>query len=180
MHANVLSWFRFHVSRQMRRRPFALPFGTVLLAACLVAGICLLSLARHGTTARRDIAIANHALGQPAAVSVSQSSGSVDLPRFEPNKLVETINQMATNTKLPLDEVSFVLEDNHTLPYLRYRFTLSVSARYPAIRHFIDALQADQPQVVLDAISCERDDIASTDTSCDVNLSAFYRRQDHG
>ena len=180
MHANVFAWFRFHVSRLSRRRPAALASGALLLTVCIVAGIWLLTLTRHESVVRSEITDTNRALSQPVLATASPGVGGTDLPHFEPNKLVEAINRLATNTKLPLEEVSFVLEDNRNMPYLRYRVTLSVSTRYPAIRRFLDALQADQPQVALDAISCERDDISAADTSCDVNLSAFYRRQERG
>ena len=180
MHANVLAWLRFHVARMSRRHPFALTCAALLLTAFGATGIWLLSMARHESLVRRDIANANRALAQAASAPTQQGTGSIDLPRFEPNKMVEAINRLAVNTKLPLDEVSFVLEDSRNQPYLRYRITLSVSTRYPAIKHFLDALQADQPQLALDAISCERDDITAADTSCDVNLSAFYRRPEHG
>ena len=180
MHANWFSWWRFHFLRLARMHPFGLTGAVLLLAIAVAAGLFWLSLVRHDAVVRRDIANLNKSLGQPVASSSSQGSGRLDLPRFEPNKLVEAINRLAQNTKLPLDEITFVLEDNHNQPYLRYRATLSVSSRYPAIRRFLDALEIEQPQVALDAISCERDDINAAETNCDVNLSAFYRRPDHG
>lgn len=160
--------------------PLGLTGVVALLAIGTGAGLFWLNLVRHEAGVRRDMASLSKSLSQPVASSSAMGSGRIDLPRFEPNKLVEAINRLALNTKLPLDEISFVLEDNHTQPYLRYRATLSVSSRYPVIRRFLDALEAEQPQVALDAISCERDDIGAVDTNCDVNLSAFYRRQDHG
>ena len=180
MHADLLSWLRFYVLRIARVYPIALAVGALLFALGLATGLFLLGLIRHEVVVRRDISAAMKSLSQPAAPATSQGSGRIDLPRFEPNKFVEAINRLAVNTKLPLDEVSFILEDNRTLPYLRYRATLSVSAHYPAVRRFLDGLQADQPQVALDAISCERDDIGAADTACDVSLSAFYQRQDRG
>lgn len=180
MHAVWFSWLRFHFLRAARRYPFALTGGVAFFAVGLVAGVLRLGLAHHEAALQRDIAGATKSLSQPPSAVSQQGAGRADLPRFEPNKLVEAINRLAANTKLPIDEVSFVLEDVRNQPYVRYRATLSVSSRYPAIRHFLDALQADQPQVALDGISCERDDIAAADTTCDVTLSAFYRRQDHG
>jgi len=180
MQANWFSWCRFHLLRLARMHPLGLT-STVLLAAMSVgAGLFWLSLVRHEAIVRHDIANATKSLSQPVSLSSQTGNGRIDLPRFEPNKLVEAINRLALDTKLPLDEVSFVLEDNHNQPYLRYRATLSVSSRYPAIRRFLDALEAEEPQVALDAISCERDDISTAETNCDVNLSAFYRRQEHG
>ena len=179
MHAVWFSWLQFTILRLARRHPFALTSGVTLFVVGLAAGVLWLGLMRHEVALKRDIASANKSLSQPSSVTPQQNTSRADLPRFEPNKLVEAINRLAASTKLPLDEVSFVLEDNRNQPYVRYRATLSVSSRYPAIRHFLDALQAEQP-VALDGISCERDDIVAADTTCDVTLSAFYRRQEHG
>ncbi len=180
MQANWFSWCRFHFLRLARMHSFGLTSAVLLSAFGVAAGLFWLSVVRHEAAVRRDIAGLNKSLAQLVSLPAPQGSGRIDLPRFEPNKLVEAINRLALNTKLPLDEISFVLEDNRNQPYLRYRATLSVSSRYPAIRRFLDALEAEQPQVALDAISCERDDIAAAETTCDVNLSAFYRRQERG
>jgi hypothetical protein len=102
------------------------------------------------------------------------------LTAFENTQLVDVLNRVAEESKLSLDEVSFVLDENANQPYLRYRATLTVSSTYPTIRRFLDQVRTSQPDISLDSITCTRDDIATVELTCDLVLSAFYRKADHG
>lgn len=102
------------------------------------------------------------------------------LPAFNSAQLVNALNRLADESKLPLNEIAFALDANPAQPYLRYRATMSVSARYPVIRGFVEQLRITLANVSLDSITCAREDIGNTDLTCDLALSAFYRKDGRG
>jgi hypothetical protein len=103
-----------------------------------------------------------------------------ELPEFDSAQLVDALHDVANDIKLPIDEVSYALENTAGQPYLRYRVTLSVTANYPTIRKFADTFRKQAEHVSLDTISCSREDIAATTLNCDLGLSAFYRKAERG
>jgi hypothetical protein len=104
----------------------------------------------------------------------------LSLSAFNNTQLLEALKGSAENAKLSFDEVSFLLDASANQPYLRYRATLTVSSQYPIIRKFLDQVRVKQPEVSLDSIICTRDDISTVDLTCDLALSAFYRKEAHG
>jgi hypothetical protein len=94
--------------------------------------------------------------------------------------LLQALNSAAESTKLSLDEISFAMDDNVTQPYLQYHATLTVTSNYPAIRRFLVRVQKARSEVSLDSIVCTRDDVTTVDLTCDLALSAFYRKDAHG
>ena len=104
----------------------------------------------------------------------------IALPPFNSAELVTALHRAAEESKLPLDEILFSLDDNATQPYLRYHATLTVSARYPAIRSFLQKMRTAVSNVSLDSITCTREDIGVTDLTCELALSAFYKKEGHG
>jgi hypothetical protein len=98
------------------------------------------------------------------------------LPAFNSAELVSALNQVADAARLPIDEVTFTLDDTARQPYLRYQITLTVSASYPVIRRFVDRLRRELAHVSLDAITCSRDIVAKPGLTCDLAFFAFYRK----
>lgn len=105
-----------------------------------------------------------------------QTQEPVVLPDFDNAKLVAALHQVADELSLPLDEVSYSLDNSDNQPFLRYHMNLSVVSSYAVMRDFVVRLQRTQSQVSLDGIHCSRDDIGVAALSCDLNLSAFYRK----
>jgi len=116
----------------------------------------------------------------PGHIDQTGEKQQVALPEFQSKHLVDALGRVAQETKLPLDEVQFSLDDNGNLPYLRYRATLTVSSSYPVIRRFLDLLREEVAAISLDAISCTRADIGAPELICELTLSAFYRKGGHG
>jgi len=153
-------------------------FGAFCVAAALV---CLQQWRQAEVITLELNSLRGHA---PKAFVPTQSGRPVDdamiLPAFDSAALVDTFNYLATNAGLPVDEVSYALEDGTAQPYLRYRVTLTVASNYPTIRGFVDQLKTELPHVALDSISCSRDDIAQASLSCDLAFSAFFQKGVHG
>jgi hypothetical protein len=173
-------WCRFHLSRIAKTWPLLSALLLFSAAALIAACAAYAAQLQDESGVRRE----SFALGvrlRDASTADSQSKdGRVELPPFESVNLVDVLNRVAGETKLPLDEVSFVLDDNGNQPYLRYRATLTVSSGYLAIRRFLDRIRAEQPQISLDSIACTRDDIATPQPTCDLSLSAFYGKPYRG
>lgn len=121
----------------------------------------------------RRVRAAEQTTAQPGKTTSS-------LPDFSSTQLLKALHRAADESKLPLDEVQFALDNNGNQPYLRYRATLTVSSGYSAIRRFVDRMREALPDVSLDTISCSRDDIGGKDLTCDLTLSAFYGKGDRG
>jgi hypothetical protein len=101
---------------------------------------------------------------------------SVNLPRFDNVELVQALNDLAAETRTPIDDVAYVIDSAASDPYLRYRITLGVSAEYTVIRNFAMRFASGLSNVSMDAISCRRTDAATAPLTCDLQFSAFYQR----
>ncbi|GLR13679.1 hypothetical protein GCM10007907_24690 [Chitinimonas prasina] len=173
--SNLPAQWLFYLRRQLRLQPWA-------TAALLLALVGLGSAAVFYAHSSHMLGKAEHArraLGtaSKAAPVVTLPGNAVPVfPVFNSAQLMGDLQQAADAAKLPLDEVTFTLDDKGKLPYLRYRASLSVSADYPAIRRFVDGLRVGMANVTLDGIHCSREDIGVAELSCDVSLSAFYRQ----
>ena len=171
---------QFYFRRLFQAQPVAL---CALLAAC-VSLICALTVYVQQSRSVESTEAEWRSLNKKAKLPDSQSTQAGDvkltLPAFDNTQLVVALNGAAETSKLSLDEVSFLLDENPSQPYLRYRATLTVSSAYPAIRRFLDQVRSQQPDVLLDSITCTRDDITTVELTCDLALSAFYRKEVHG
>lgn len=173
-------FYRFHIERLVRTQPrafFALAGAVLAFAAASVYCIEQWHLA---DAAQQELQAMRQKARAPADTANRTANAQVALPAFDSAQLVKTLNRVAAETKLPLDEILFSLDDSANQPYLRYRATLTVSAGYPAIRRFLDRVRADLAEVSLDTISCTREDIATVDLTCDLALSAFFRKDGRG
>jgi Tfp pilus assembly protein PilO len=177
-----------HVGQFYLRRFFLLQprvAASVLAAVGLVLGAALVaaqqSYERQSAEDALESAIRE---AKQARISLLKAptpvSEQMALPEFDSAELVGTLHRVAADVKLPFDEVSYALEESTGQPYLRYRMTLSVTGNYPAIRRFSDSFRREASHVTLDSISCSRDDISAAELSCDLGLSAFYRKVAHG
>lgn len=178
-----LQWLprgQFYFRRLFQAQPIAL---TALLAAC-VFFICALAAyaqqSRSVESAEAEWRSLNKKTNTLANPGIQTSDVKLTLPAFDNTQLVVALNTAAETSKLSLDEVSFLLDENANQPYLRYRATLTVSSAYPAIRRFLNQVRSQQPDVLLDSITCSRDDITTVELTCDLALSAFYRKEAHG
>ena len=111
-----------------------------------------------------------------AQLALSQEQKDIVLPAFDNAKLIAVVHQVAEESRMPVDEITYVLDANAGQPFFRYHINLSVDASYPVVRHFVEQLQRLQPQISLDGISCRKDDIGVKALNCDLSLSAFYRK----
>lgn len=173
--SNLPAQWLFYLRRQLRLQPW--PTAALLLAlVSLGAAAAFYARSSHmldkSEQAHRALSTATK-----AAPVVALPGRSVPVfPVFNSAQLMGDLQQAADVAKLPLDEVTFTLDDKGKLPYLRYRASLSVSADYPAIRRFVEGLRIGMANVTLDGIHCNREDIGVAELSCDVSLSAFYRQ----
>lgn len=101
----------------------------------------------------------------------------VGLSPFRSAELPDALNQAASVLSLPVNEMTFALDNNPILPYVRYTATVKVFGGYLIIRGFVDTVRANRPEISLDAITCTRTDIRSVHLSCDLTLTAFYARE---
>lgn len=103
-----------------------------------------------------------------------------ELPVFVASQAVEAFTTTAQDVGLPVDEVTYSLENGNDQPYRRYRISMSVKTGYPEVRRFVAALATGMPNVALDAIRCARENAAAPTLGCQLVFSAFYRRERRG
>lgn len=108
--------------------------------------------------------------------SASASQALIQLRHFENSSLVSTLNSVARETGVPVNEISFELDEQSGPTFLRYQISFSTSSRYPLLRRMMQSLHTKIPQLALDHISCARDDIVVADLQCNLTLSAYFKR----
>ncbi len=181
MAVHLLHSGRFHFHRLFRTRP---RFVVAIVVSSLTLISATLAVAQQWYTlqsADEDFQLAIQQSKHTSKKLVATVSPLREaLPDFDSAQLVDTLHQAAEDVKLPIDEISYALEENSSQPYLRYRVTLSVTANYPTIRKFADRFRQQASQVSLDTISCSREDITAKALNCDLGLSAFYRKAARG
>jgi len=116
----------------------------------------------------------------PAASKVVSDTAKPALPAFVSAEFVAALDQLSESSKLPMDEVSYSLDDNANLPYLRYRATMTVEGDYAAIRQLVAHISGAQGSLSLDTLHCSREDIDVKPLSCELGISGFYARGGHG
>lgn len=173
------SFFRFHFRRLLRAQPilFSVTIGTLL--ACAIVSLVLLNLWITQAAMEKQLHEAIEKTQQfqrEKKLSFLATVAPLDLPPFEGAKLVRNLNELAVESLLKLDEVSYVLEDNSNQPFLRYRITFTVLSRYLVIKRLMQKFQTRAPHILLDNISCTRDDIGVNDVSCDLVFSAYFKK----
>ncbi len=171
------AYLRFHVRRLHRDQ------GAAFLATLVLAGCTLLTLAAWAieasevSRAKQELQdLITRAARAPQQVKASGSQ----LPNLDTVSFVAAIHRSAAESKIGTDEVTYVLEDQPTLPYIRYRARFSIEAPYPTIRQFIQGVVDAETNTALDGISCARTELKGTRPVCDIAISAFYKRDARG
>lgn len=100
----------------------------------------------------------------------------VQLSHFESSSLVSMLNAVARETGVPIEEITYVLDEQGDQPFRRYQISFSTTSRYPLLRRMIQSLQSKISQLSLDGVSCVRDDIVVADLQCSLNLSAYFKK----
>lgn len=182
MFVELLPYCRFHLLRFWRAQPRTFAMLAVIVLWLLIASLAYLQQWQLSNLATQELSsLLTNKLNANLVGRSNQSGGQApsELPPFNSAQLVKKLNEVATDIKLPVDEISFTLEDNNQA-YLRYRIKFSVVSTYPVIRHFVNQLRDVMPYVSLDNISCAREDIGIPELNCDLVFSAFYRQSRHG
>lgn len=182
MKSTKFSILAFHFLRLSRTHPVVVLVMALASALALLSGAEFVAQAQLARMASAEldglVSAAKSALAAPSLVPVA--IGVPKLPSFSSAELVDTVNQIATDINLPVDEISYTLEEGGAQPYLRYRLTLSVTANYPLLRRFVDEMAKNLPHSILDSISCSRDDITVAALSCDLAFSAIFQKSGRG
>jgi hypothetical protein len=175
MQSYVRSYLYFNALLLWRTQPIAVVVSLFSVGALALAWMALVQQWAAAESVRNEWREIDKRV-RISERSLQVASSEPSLPAFSGNQFVNALYRISTDSKLPLDEVVFALDDNGNQPYLRYRATLAVTATFPVIRAFIVQLHGVNPDVSLDAVSCARADIATEPLSCELTLSAFYRR----
>jgi hypothetical protein len=179
MPSHFLPYCEFHLLRLFRAQ---LGVFTALLASgvslLLAIVLCLVQWqkAEKAEQAEQATRLASQHTVPRRASSEPVVMAQTALPAFRSGELVTALNLIADATKLPVNEVLFVLDDTSDQPYLRYRVTLKVLGSYPVIRRFTDRFRRESAHVSLDSITCSREGAASVALTCDLAFFAFYRK----
>ncbi|MFS2002657.1 hypothetical protein ACEN9F_03430 [Duganella sp. CT11-25] len=180
---DIFPFLRFHFLRLFAAQPLALLALSLAAFAVIVTSIVywheasLIAAENDGLAELRGQAKLNGA-NRNRIASIAFVAPS--LPWFQGTDLAAQLSRIADNASLPVDEVSYSLDEGANQPYMRYHVTMTVTATYPAVRRFVRDVTAILHNVDLDAISCKRSDINIAPLSCDLAFSAFFRKEAHG
>ncbi|WP_460536560.1 hypothetical protein [Chitinimonas naiadis] len=177
----TFSAYFYALRRLANARPWLLGLVGLSLVVLSVSTVANLQQRRNLHNLRNEAGALRAAPKANSAVQAeSAKHGVIKLPAFKSAAFVDGLGKLADAAKLPMNEITFSLDDNADQPYLRYRATMTVEASYPAIRRFVEKVQADMDNVSLDTLNCTRADIDVAEVSCDLGLSAFYARGERG
>lgn len=101
----------------------------------------------------------------------------MDLKAFRSSHLLTILEEGASSANIKLDEISFAIDDSPNQPYVRYRASFTVLSRYPIIRKFISEILAGSEGVVLDTVTCHREDVNAADVRCDISAYVAYQEK---
>jgi len=163
-----------------RRQPLPL---LLLFAAALCAvtvGAVLGYWSNRGQEARAQLSATLQHTPSPSIANPVPVKAGIDLPVFDSAKFTAGFHALARDVGVPTDEIFYVLDSSAEQPYLRYRITLEAKSGYPELRKLLAALAVEQPNVVLDAIRCRREDAKVVPLTCQLALSAFFSKGARG
>lgn len=178
----MLSKFAFQLRRLARARP-ALSIATGVSALLFAGAAASVWELRQ---AKADALALINSLQRTAQVSSVQPPVDlkvivpISLQPFNSAQMVQVFNDVAEKTSVPLNEVSFTLDEGSAQPFMRYRASFAVQAKYPAIRRFIDSVHSELHDVSLDSIACTRETLEAQFLKCDLVFSAFYAKEISG
>jgi hypothetical protein len=171
------SYLWFHI----RRLYYA--HGIAFISTLVLTGFALLACAGwalEATQLARTQAELRKLTVQQTRIPLQRSSTLPVLPALNTVSLVVAIREAATATKINPRDITYTLENQSGLPYIRYRARFSVEAAYPSIRQFVQNIVDTEPFISLDGISCERIELKGSGPVCDITISAFYKRDSDG
>lgn len=170
--------FIFYLKRIYQSYPIqSIGMGIVIAAVSFMSGLII--LAHHQTNAAHESRMMFKSV--PSATVLSLTSADViNLPPLRSAAVVKTINSIAEDMHVPLEEVGYVLDGTGNTPYLRYRITVTTKVSYGEIRKFLAALSYELPNAALDTIHCTRVDGATAALGCDLAFSVFFSKVAHG
>jgi hypothetical protein len=171
------SYLWFHVRRQYYAHGIAF-VSTLALIGC--AAVAFAGWALEVTQLAREQAELRKLTVQQTRSPLQPPSTLPVLPTLNTVSLVIAIREAGTATKINPREITYTLENQSGLPYIRYRARLSVEAAYPSIRQFVQNIVDTGPFVSLDGISCERIELKGSGPVCNITVSAFYKRDSDG
>jgi Tfp pilus assembly protein PilO len=182
MSSQFLFFCRFHVIRLLRAQPVVI--GALILSSIFVVLASLSYLQQWqqlNLQAQQlsELRAQSKQLQTTATLATPVTQASFDFPPFHSAKLVDAMTQLAFDSKLPINEVTYGLDDNANQPYLRYRVSLTAISSYPVIRRFVDQIPVTLPHVALESISCGREGIAATLLKCELAFSAIFKKEAH-
>lgn len=184
MYFPVPAIVRFHLQKWMREHKIPVMLFAVASSLAVVAACWVFSQWQTLNSANSRLGEAfiesKRSRTADAGVKVRASAAPLDLPPFDSAQMVAQLNEAAKDAGLSLDKVAYVLEENSSQPYLRYRITMSSTMRYPVVRSFIEQMDGSIPHLSFDAIACARKGISIVELSCDLMMSGFYRKRSSG
>lgn len=148
------------------------------VASCAAAGAWSYASVMALQAVNRDLA--SLSLARPLRSPIAAPDGRLKLDEFSSTRLLSQIHAAAGQAGLTLDAVDLALDDNAAMPYLRYRASFALTTRYPTVRRFAALVLASSQDIELDAINCVKAELNAVDVVCDITLSAFYRKGEHG
>lgn len=163
-----------------RRQPVPLSMLLGTLLCVVIAATTYGYWNARGQDARAQLSSVLQATPRTPAVAREQPAASADLPAFDNAAFNANFQALTLDVGVPTDEIFYVLESSAEQPYIRYRMTLEVKSGYPELRKLLAALSVEQPNVVLDAIRCRREDARTAPLTCQVVLSALFSKAAHG
>jgi hypothetical protein len=154
--------------------------GSAILFIGALAALLLSLWQQHAIDAEIAALPRVDRVARPPASSGALASEAIRLPALSSPDLARRFNSVATQSGVPVDDISYVPDGDDGQPYQRYRLTMAVKTGYPQIRKFVAALSEELPNVLLDAVRCARDEAMSDQLSCELAFSAVFSKADRG
>lgn len=179
MPSSPIAVTRFYFLRWYRAQPVLLAATGLLLLLCLILSGLLLQTLLLQEQAKNTL---HETIGDLERTHFERANAEaslappIQLPVFVSSSLVSTLNSVATEMQVQLDEVSYTLEERTDRPFFRYQITFATLTRYPILKTMIQKLQIAAPHVLLDSVSCAREDIIMSELQCDLVFSAYFKK----
>lgn len=171
-------FFKFHYSYFFRSNPALTLIATILSILCAIEGIALIEvgIVQKETVEKMELIqakIQGHQI-ETDQFEISNAP-TVELPRFQSSKLVKSLHTIISGLDIPISEVNYSFEAQASKPYSRYKIGFMTLSQYPQLKTMLGQLKKEMPHVLLDGISCAREDMTSMDLQCDLTLSAYFQ-----
>lgn len=161
---------------------FRLVAGGLLLGACLVHFAVSPQLDAEIQTLRQQA----HALRE-ALVGNDQESLLHDryqafldrLPRLDERPtLLKSFFEASAAQGITLSQAEYQLQHNDLGGYYRLRISLPVTAPYPKLRRFVDALLEQVPSASIDEVVLHRETVNNPIVNANLKLSIYFKDND--